>query len=192
MYKDVKSKLDYNINIKEFISEDVKEILIGVHGFAGDKESSALTNVAEALSTNHIGLIALDLPGHGASEVNGDFLTIDNCLNDIKSVIEYAKKEYSGAKISMFATSFGAYLTLLYITKSGNDFNKVILRCPAIKMDQIFVDEIINEDMGTFNDRTFTTVGYERELKVNYAYFKELVENNIIDSFKVEDLKSVV
>ena len=77
MYKDIKR--EYNINIKEMIPEEVEEIMIAIHGFAGDKESSAITAVANELNKQKIGVIALDLPGHGVSEVDGDYLTLDNC-----------------------------------------------------------------------------------------------------------------
>ena len=133
MYKDIKR--EYNINIKEMIPEEVEEIMIAIHGFAGDKESSAITAVANELNKQKIGVIALDLPGHGVSEVDGDYLTLDNCLDDIKRVEEYVKNEYKNVKVDIFATSFGAYLTLLLLTKHGNDYNKIVLRCPAVKMD---------------------------------------------------------
>ncbi|MBQ2407925.1 MAG: alpha/beta fold hydrolase, partial [Bacilli bacterium] len=147
MYKDIKR--EYNINIKEMLPENPKEIMVAIHGFAGDKESSAISMVAEELMKQDIGVIALDLPGHGASEVDGDYLTLDNCLADIRFTLDYAKENFKDAKISLFATSFGAYLTLLLLTRYGNEYNKVVLRCPAIRMDKIFEDEIL---VGTMDE----------------------------------------
>ena len=190
MYKDIKR--EYNINIKEMIPEEVEEIMIAIHGFAGDKESSAITAVANELNKQKIGVIALDLPGHGVSEVDGDYLTLDNCLDDIKRVEEYVKDEYKNVKVDIFATSFGAYLTLLLLTKHGNDYNKIVLRCPAIKMDEIFVNEILNDDLEEFKNKTYTIVGYERELKVNYAYYEELQNNQVIRDFNAKSDNIVI
>ncbi len=179
MYKDIISKKGYKINIKEMLPEHPKEIIVAVHGFAGDKESSAITAVANNLNKLNIGVIALDLPGHGTSEVNGEYLTLTNCLDDINSIVDYAKSEYKLNKISLFATSFGAYLAIALLNKSKNNFNKVILRCPAIKMDEILVNEILNESVTDFEKRGYTVVGYERELKVNFSYYKELLKNKL-------------
>jgi alpha-beta hydrolase superfamily lysophospholipase len=181
MYKDIKR--EYNINIKEMLPENPKEIMVAIHGFAGDKESSAISMVAEELMKQDIGVIALDLPGHGASEVDGDYLTLDNCLADIRFTLDYAKENFKDAKISLFATSFGAYLTLLLLTRYGNEYNKVVLRCPAIRMDKIFEDEILVGTMDEFKEKGYVIVGYERELKVNYSYFEELCNNQILRDF---------
>ena len=80
--RNVKSKNGYLISCKEWIVENPEQIVVACHGFAGDKESSAISMLAESLVVERIGTIAFDLPGHGESEVSGDKLTINNCLKN--------------------------------------------------------------------------------------------------------------
>jgi predicted alpha/beta-fold hydrolase len=55
-YFSLKNK--YEIKYKLFLPEDaVKNVIIGVHGFAGDKESSMLEKLANALSEKNTALL---------------------------------------------------------------------------------------------------------------------------------------
>lgn len=182
-YITIEGNRGYGIKCKQWVNLDMpKEVIIACHGFAGDKESSAISMLASELLKNDVYTIAFDLPGHGESDVDGDSLTIENCLEDFKSVIDYVKREYGNVKTGIFATSFGGYLSLLL-----NDIDvsllHVILRCPAIKMDKIFINEILREDIEEFKKRGYTVVGYERELKVNYSFYEELKNTQILDIY---------
>ena len=65
---------------------EMKEIIIACHGFAGDKESSAIEALADEMNRNNVGVICFDFPGHGKSEVDADKLTIaveDGALSNL-------------------------------------------------------------------------------------------------------------
>ena len=49
---------------------EIKQVVIGVHGFAGDKESSVLIALAEMLEKMNIALVTYDLPFHGENISN--------------------------------------------------------------------------------------------------------------------------
>ena len=49
--------------------------------------------------------------------------------------LEHVKKEYEGP-IWCFASSFGGYLAALYHQRHPEAFEKIMLRSPALKMDQ--------------------------------------------------------
>ena len=195
--KEVKFKLKstngYNISTKSYLSqESPKETIIAVHGFAGDKESSAITSLAEKMLDDNTMTVALDLPGHGKSEVDGDYLTLDNCFNDILTVENYYKEKYPDANVDYFVTSFGAYLLLLLISKKNCLYHRIVLRCPAIAMDKIFVNAILNDSLDEFEKNGYTIVGYERELKVNYSFYKELIDNQIFDIYQANKNKILI
>lgn len=86
----------YEIKCKIFLPEDqnVKSLIVGVHGFAGDKESSMLEQLAQECSINETALICFDFPAHGESPVQEDMLTIENCKNDLLDVLSHAKSLY--------------------------------------------------------------------------------------------------
>ena len=82
----------YRISFKEYLPQKFEEIIIACHRFGGDKESSAIELLAKAANKKNIGVIAFDFPAHGESEVEGDFLTLDNCISDLETVEEYVKE----------------------------------------------------------------------------------------------------
>ena len=56
-----------------------KEVLIAVHGFAGDKDSSVIIAVAEDLANYGIATISFELPNHGADACE-DVLKLISCV----------------------------------------------------------------------------------------------------------------
>lgn len=147
--------------------------------------------IAFELLKENISTIAFGLPGHGESEVDGTSLTIDNCLTDFKCIIEYVQDKYKDVKIDIFATSYGGYLTLL-LNRLNIEPEYVILRCPAIKTDEMFINEILREEKSKFENRGYTIVEYERELKANYSFYKELENNKILDTYKKDYSKILI
>ena len=188
--KEVKFKLKstngYNISAKSYLpQESPKEIIIAVHGFAGDKESSAISLLAKEMTKEGFGVVCFDFPGHGESEVEADKLTIDNCINDIETVEEYIKEKYGKQmKIDLFATSFGAYIALLKIFKYNTKYNKIVLRAPAIKMDKIFKENLLREKYEDFQNRGVTKLGFDRTMNVPFDFYKELKQNQILKIYK--------
>ena len=188
--KEVKFKLKstngYNISTKSYLpQESPKEIIIAVHGFAGDKESSAISLLAKEMTKEGFGVVCFDFPGHGESEVEADKLTIDNCINDIISIEDYIKVKYDNEiKIDIFATSFGAYITLLKLFKYKTKYNKIVLRAPAIKMDEILKNTLLREPFDKFKERGFTKLGFERIMNIPFSFYEELKQNQILKIYK--------
>ena len=188
--KEVKFKLKstngYNISAKSYLpQESPKEIIIAVHGFAGDKESSAISLLAKEMTKEGFGVVCFDFPGHGESEVEADKLTIDNCINDIETIEEYIKEKYGKQmKIDLFATSFGAYITLLKIFKYNTKYNKIVLRAPAIKMDKIFKETLLRETFEEFQKRGITKLGFDRIMNIPFSFYEELKQNQILKIYK--------
>ena len=73
---------DYEIKCKLFLPESgvIKRVILGVHGFAGDKESSMLSRLAESAVLAENALICFDFPEHEESAQSVDSLTIANCI----------------------------------------------------------------------------------------------------------------
>lgn len=181
----VKSLNRYSIFAKSYLPQECpKEIIIAVHGFAGDKESSAISLLAKEMTKEGFGVICFDFPGHGESKVEADYLTIDNCIKDIKIIEEYIKGIYGNhTKIDIFATSFGAYITLLKIFKYNTKYNKIVLRAPAIKMDEILKEALLRESFEEFQKRGVTKLGFNREMNVLFDFYEELKQNKILKMY---------
>lgn len=171
---------DNNIEIpvKIFLPKNtVKKIIIACHGFGGDKESSTIKDLAEKMVLKNIAVITFDFPAHGESKLDGKELTIENCIYNINTVYRYSKK--FNAPISLFATSFGAYVNLINIARNNNEFQEIVLRSPAIEMAKILKEVLLKESFSKYKENGYTILGFERKMKIPYSFYEELLNNNI-------------
>ena len=72
---------------------------------------------------------------------------------------------------------------MLKIFTRGTQYNKIILRAPAIKMDEIFKDTLLREPFEKFKERKVTTLGFERKMLISYEFYEDLAKNKIIDLY---------
>lgn len=151
-----------------------KQIIIGVHGFFGDKESSVLVKLGETLIKHNMALLTFDLPCHGLNDTSKT-LKLSDCIHAINNVFAWVYKNYPNIPISIFATSFGGYLTLLYLSQNEEKLNKIILRAPAINMSHVLEDILLPFQSLTAEDLKISrNIGREQALLVDYSFVEEL------------------
>ena len=169
-----------------------KAVLYG-HGFAGHKETAAAEKFAERVLTKYKGICVLvfDLPCHG-SDVKKK-LTLQDCLLYISLVLDYIKSELHISKIYSYATSFGAYLVLKYILDSGNPFEKIVLRSPAVHMYRIMTEIIMDEAMAEQLKRGKPVqVGFDRKIGISQQFIAELEAADIEKSDFLEFAEDIL
>ncbi len=167
---------EYDIPCKLFVPPFGKPtgIVIGVHGFAGDKNSSVLTQLALALHKEEWGLVCFDFPAHGDSEAPDEALRVENCKRDLLMVVSWVTAHYPDASCGLFATSFGGYITQL-CTKELTGIRKV-LRAPAVTMAatlENIVAPIGREDLL----KNGAVCGFERKMHVSGAFYRDLLDH---------------
>lgn len=165
------------IPCKEYFKEGAPAscVVIGIHGFGGNKESPALALLAEALPADHR-LLAIDLPAHGASV--GSPLTVENCISDLVSAVEYAEKNFPHARIYTFATSFGGYINLLAEEHLRGRITKTVLRVPAVEMHKTLIEKSLATTPQVLENNGFA-YAFNGRLRVEYSFYKELCERDI-------------
>ena len=160
-----------NIKYKIFRGEQANQILLCLHGFAGDKESSVVDAIGLSLQKDHITTIAFDLPCHGEDQTKGSF-SLERCREYLVDVVEQISKYKM--PINIFATSFGAYLYLRFLAEK-QDFKNVILRSPAVDMHNIIFKIIKEHDYSVEDLKTKTlNLGYGRELLIDKQFVASL------------------
>lgn len=169
-----------NLSTTLYLPEnEPNEIVIGIHGFSGDKKSSVLTALAHELNKINKALLTYDLPCHGEND-NIKPLNLNECINSINLVYEYASENFKNTDISVFATSFGGYLTLAYLSKNHKKLHKLILRAPAIYMNKVLLENIL--PFNGFNPEEITTpvnLGYEKPLFIDKEFISQLNSLNL-------------
>lgn len=160
---------------------DVKGIILGVHGFVGDKESSALCALAEVCADKGIALLCFDFPAHGTSEATEADLTVENCMSDLLDCAAWCCMEYPDAKKYLFATSFGGYITLLCSPKLA-DF-RIVLRAPAITMPEHILTDLLKTTPEDFRRRKTITCGFDRKIDLPYGFYQNLQKHRVSECF---------
>ena len=173
---------DYDIKCKLFQPDngDIERIILGVHGFAGDKESSVLSALAEEMQEHKTALVCFDFPAHGASEADETYFTVVNCKRDLLTVAKWANETYQNAEKTVFATSFGGYISLLCAKElSGFSF---VLRAPAVTMPKVLTESVLKIPPAEFQRQKSVDCGFERKINLPYAFYEELLQYDPVNA----------
>lgn len=163
----------------------IDQVIIGLHGFGGSKDSSVLSAVAEEMFFYRTATITFDFPGHGESAASARELTLENCRGCLMAVADYARELFPGARsFGIFASSFGAYVALLTMDDLNGKLGrvKVVLRAPAVRMNKSFLTIArLSEEQLLKKGRV--VCGYDRKMEIPYSFYEELVKNNAVADY---------
>ena len=166
-----------NIYNQAKTDDDVTKILIACHGFDSNKQGSTIKEIVEKMQKEDIVIISFDWPGHGESK---ETLLIENCLKNFELINNYIETRYQNSKISLFGSSFGAYMILQYLRKYPNkEFEKIFFKSPAIKMEKIFKEILLEEKFEDFEKRGYTIKNRNKKMKIPYEFYEELMNVKI-------------
>lgn len=171
-----------NIRCKAYLNDKTAPetaVLYGT-GFAGHKDNRAAEKFAEKLLSKHRDAMTavFNWPAHG-DDIKKK-LILDDCNTYLDAVIREVREKYGVRTLYAYATSFGGYLILKYISEHGNPFRKIVLRCPAVDMHDVLTRTIMQSDE---YDRIMkgkdAPVGFDRKIIVNRKLLEDLKENDI-------------
>ena len=184
----------YQIRYKVCMSEEYQksgkapsEILLCIHGFNGSMESLVIGAVAEEMTTHGYIIVSFNLPAHGDSPARFSDLTINHCLSDIETILSLIKRSWPDTPISVFATSMGGYLTVLYLEKH-QEFRKVILRSPALYMAKVLRENLMaQEDFASFHSGKPFDFGFNQPLVLEDSFYEDLLAHPIPEDCPQKD-----
>ena len=166
-----------SIRCKMYLNDikSVKRAVICGHGFGGHKDNKAAERFADYNLKKHkdTAVITFNAPCHG-DDVKKK-LTLDDCDTYIKAVTEYSAKQFRTDELYGYATSFGGYLFLRYISDNASPFKKLALRCPAVNMYDVLSQRIMSPaEQKALSRNKPILVGFDRKIKVTQAFLDEL------------------
>lgn len=178
MYKyfDV-NEAGHSIRCKLYCNEPrgIQKVILFGHGFGGHKDTKAAERFAEAVLSKYKGVAVMTFnwPCHG-DDVKKKLVLAD-CDTYLSLLIAYIKKQYGTEELYAYATSFGGYLFLKYISEHGNPFRKMVLRCPAVNMYQSLTERIITpQEAEKLEKGKDVLVGFDRKIAVNRQFLADL------------------
>ena len=158
--------------------EKSNKVYIAVHGNMSNKEDDGIRIVAEKAVSRGYQILSFDLPEHGERKDDTNYLCkVQNCVKDLKQIIEYAKKNYE--EINLWACSMGAYFSL--ISYKDEDIKNSVFLSPVVNM------KIIINNMMLWSNTTEKALEEKLEIKTDFGqtlywdYYKYVKENPIIN-----------
>lgn len=161
-------------------------ILIVCHGFGSSKLSPMVQALNHEMPKAGIGVYSFDFPSHGDSPIWEDGLRVPFCMDDLETVETRVREMAPNARIGYFGSSFGAYITLLYLAGRSHAGERAFLRSAAVAMPRLvdqWVDERAKADMAR---RGYFVPDYDyvREMRVTPAFLKDLEENDVFAKYR--------
>lgn len=174
------------------VPQNAKGIVIAVHGFSSSKEGTTYQMLMKRLPEAGYGVLALDLPGHGTEESSKELLRVEAAIDNIEAAEAYISEHYPELPICYFASSFGAWLTCLYISQREHKGRHVFLRSAAVNMPDLFIKKELT-DAERHHIEDLETKGYfdtSMDLHAPVRITKEMLKDfEHTDLFKQFDAK---
>ncbi len=156
--------------------EKSPKVYIAIHGNMSNKEDKVIKILAEKVINKGYQVLSFDLPEHGERKKDNNYLCkVQNCINDLEQVIEYAKLNYE--EINIWACSMGAYFSLL--AYKDEKIKQCVFLSPVVNM------KFIIDNMMLWSNTTEEKLKEKQEIKTDFGqtlywdYYKYVKDNPI-------------
>lgn len=185
----------YSVRCKIYCNDihNIKRIVVFGHGFGGHKDNRAAARFANAIMSKYkdFATITFDWPCHG--EDARKKLRLEECDAYLTFVLDYIKSTYSPNEIFGYATSFGGYIFLKYLSDHGSPFNKIALRCPAVNMYSSTTERIMSDnDKILISKGKEALVGFDRKIKIDADFLSELQSTDITQNDYIDFADDII
>ena len=185
----IKKANGHSVSCLEGIPAGAEKIVIAVHGFTSSKESPTVQLLLRRLPAAGIGVIGIDLPCHGVEESYKEELRIEACKDSVAAAERYVAERYPDADICYFASSFGAYITALYISTRPHKGRTTFFRSAAVNMPSLFIkDDLTEEEKELFRELDekgyfWQGFGLGQPVKVTKGFIDDLSKTDLPSVF---------
>ena len=162
-----------------------RRVALGVHGFCGSKDDAIQSSIAEEMALFNTATVRFDLPAHGESPMTDEQFTVENCVGVLLAAATRAKKEFLLIEeFCIFATGFGAYLTVLALEELTEILGnvRIVLQTPDFRMadTMLAMKGMTNEE---YRQAGHMVYGFDRKMDIPYSFLEELRGNMVFNSY---------
>lgn len=161
-------------------------VLIVCHGFGSSKSSPMVQSLNQEMPRHGIGVYSFDFPSHGDSPVWQEGLRVPFCLDDLAAVEDHIRAMAPNARIGYFGSSFGAYITLLHLSRGKAAGKRAFLRSAAVSMPRL-VDTWVDDRARADLDRQGYFVpayDYVREMRITRDFLGDLEAHDVFARYQ--------
>lgn len=161
-------------------------VLIVCHGFGSSKSSPMVQALNQEMPRHGMGVYSFDFPSHGDSPVWQEGLRVPFCLDDLAAVEDHIRAMAPNARIGYFGSSFGAYITLLHLSRGKAAGKRAFLRSAAVSMPRL-VDTWVDDRARADLDRQGYFVpayDYVREMRITRDFLGDLEAHDVFARYQ--------
>ena len=162
-------------------------LVLGVHGLGGSARDEIQTGIAEEMALFSAVTVRFDFPGHGENPMTDRDFTVKNCMAVLLEVAAWARESYPQVEdLCVFATGFGAYITLLCVEQLVElpGRLKLVVQTPSVLMHETLL-AMIRRSRETFRLMDGFTFPIERPITVDYGFYEELRQNIALTTYPI-------
>ncbi len=159
-----------------------KRLVLGVHGLGGSTRDAIQEALSEEMELFSSAVFRFDFPGHGESPTPDTFLTLSNCVNTLLAVARDARGRYPAVEdLCIFATGFGAYITLVALEEltAMPGRVKLVVQTPSVRMDETLL-AMKRMSKATLRAMERATFNSPRPFDVTYRFYQELRDHSVL------------
>jgi len=161
----------------------VRRIVLGVHGLAGGTNDAIQCALAEEMELFDGATFRFDFPAHGDSPHDSTYFNLKNCITVLLTVAREARARYPEVEdLCIFATGFGAYVTLIALPQilEMPGTVKLVVQTPSVLMHETLL-AIKNTSEAALRSAGKFTFNFKRPLDITYEFYKELEANIVLN-----------
>lgn len=165
----------------------IKRVVLGVHGFGGSASDAIQTGIAEEMILFSSAVLRFDFPAHGKSPMSDTAFTLENCVDALLAVAQYAKKSFPQAEdLCIFATGFGAYVTLIALQDllEFPGHIRLVIQTPSVMMHETLL-KMARVSKETFRAIDTVTIRASRPFDVTFRFYEELEKNIALNAYPI-------
>lgn len=166
---------------------DIRRVVLGVHGLGGSATDEIQSSLAEEMELFYSATLRFDFPAHGENPMDDSAFTLRNCVDSLLAVARWAKEQFPQVEdLCVFATGFGAYVTLIALRELLELPGKVklVVQTPSVRMHEtlLAMKNITQEEFWALGK---ITIRGKRPFDVSYSFYQELQDNVALATYPI-------
>ncbi len=164
---------------------DIRRVVLGVHGLGGSAMDDIQAGIAEEMELFYAATVRFDFPAHGESPLDSAGFNLENCMESLLTVASYAKERYPDVEdLCIFATGFGAYITLVCLEELMQlpGTVKLVIQTPSVLMHKTLL-AMKHISQPTFQAMEKISFRAKRSFEVSYRFYEDMMENIALGSY---------
>lgn len=161
----------------------VRRVVLGVHGLGGGTNDPIQCALAEEMELFDSATFRFDFPAHGESPLDSSYFTLHNCIEVLLTVAREARARYPEVEdLCVFATGFGAYITLVTLPQLLELPGKVklVVQTPSVLMHETLLAMKRTSEQA-LRAAGKTTFNSRRPFDVSYEFYQDMADNIVLN-----------